>query len=101
MPQIWLTYDELAALMGCDWAEARSAAAAVSLDRRKSRDGHTRVKLNSYLTEAFLDAVLQRRLEQESAACSSDLRTMLERMAERSVALPSFGAGQAGKMSHG
>ncbi|WP_426418656.1 hypothetical protein [Bradyrhizobium genosp. A] len=101
MPQIWLTYDELAALMDCDGAEARSGAAAIPLDRRKSRDGHTRVKLNAYLTEAFLDASLQQRLEQESAACASDLRTMLERMAERSAAPPNFRAGQAGKMSHG
>ena len=101
MPQIWLTYDELAALMDCDRAEARSSAAAVPLDRRKSHDGHTRVKLNADLTEAFFDAALQQRLEQESAACASDLRTTLERMAERSAAPLNFPAGQVGKMSHG
>lgn len=92
MPQIWLTYDELAALMDCDQAEARGAVAAIPLDRRKSRDGRTRAKLNSSLTEAFLDAALQQRVEQEIAACASDLRTILERMAERSVALPTIPA---------
>ena len=39
MPQIWLTYDELAALMNCNPARAREAAIAFRLDRRKSRDG--------------------------------------------------------------
>lgn len=96
MPQIWLTYDELAALMDCDWAEARGAAAAIPLDRRKSRDGHTRAKLTPSLTEAFLDGVLQQRLEPEIAACASDLRTIHERMAERSVALPTVRAVPAG-----
>lgn len=101
MPQIWLTYDELATLMDCDGAEARSAAATIPLDRRRSRDGQTRVKLNPYLTGAFLDAALQQRLEQGTAACASDLRTMLERMAERPVALPTLHSGQADKMSYG
>jgi len=101
MPQIWLTYDELAVLMDCDGAEARSAAAAIPLDRRRSRDGHPRVKLNSSLTEALFDAAMQQRLEQETAGCASDLRTMLERMAERSVALRTLHASQAGKISHG
>jgi hypothetical protein len=85
MPQIWLTYDELAALMDCDRAEARGIAAAIPLVRRKSRDGHTRAKLSPTLTEEFLDSVLQQRLD--IAACASNLRTVHERMAERSVTL--------------
>jgi hypothetical protein len=92
VPQIWLTYEELAALMDCDLAEARGAAAAIPLNRRKSRDGRTRAKLNSSLTEAFLDATLQQRVEQEIAACASDLRTIQERMAGRAVALPGLRA---------
>jgi hypothetical protein len=88
VPQIWLTYDELAALMDCDRTEARGAAAAIRLDRRKSRDGHTRAKLTPSLTEAFLDGVLQQRLEQEIAACAGDLRATRERMAARSAAVP-------------
>jgi hypothetical protein len=85
VPQIWLTYDELAALMGCDPAGARGAALAIGLDRRKSRDGRTRAKLTPSLTKAFLDRVLQQRLEQEIAACVGDLRLINERMAARSA----------------
>lgn len=96
MPQIWLTYDELAALMDCDRAEARGAAAAIQLDRRKSRDGNTRAKLTPSLTEAFLDGVLQQRLEREIAACAGDLRAMRERMAARPAALPRFRSAIAG-----
>jgi hypothetical protein len=81
VPQIWLTYDELAALMDCDPAAARNAAAAIPLDRRRSRDGYTRAKLSPSLIEAFLDAVLQQRLEQQVAACAGDLRAMHDRMA--------------------
>jgi hypothetical protein len=88
VPQIWLTYSELAALIDCDAAEASGTAAAIPLDRRKSRDGLTRVKLDAALTELFLDAALQRRVEQEIAACAGDLRTMHERMARRPLTLP-------------
>ena len=56
MPQIWLTYDELAALMDCNPADARRAALAIRLDRRKSRDGQTRVKLTPSLADALLTA---------------------------------------------
>jgi hypothetical protein len=95
VPQIWLTYDELAALMNCDPAEARGAVAAIPLDRRKCRDGRTRAKLSSSLTEAFLDAALRQRVEQEIAACASDLRTMQGRMAGRAAALPDLGTARS------
>ena len=81
MPQIWLTYDELAALMDCDRAAARGAAVAIPLDRRKSRDGNTRAKMTASLTEAFLDALLWQRLERQLEACTGDLREVHERMA--------------------
>lgn len=89
VPQIWLTYDELAALMDCDPADARSAALAIRLDRRKSRDGQTRAKLTPSLTDALLDSMLRQHLEQEIAACAGDLRAMRERMTARTaVAAP-------------
>ena len=50
MPQIWMTYDELATLCECTGSEARLRAIHLSLDRRKSRDGATRVKLDLALT---------------------------------------------------
>jgi hypothetical protein len=97
VPQIWLTYGELAALMDCDPAGARGAALAMRLDRRKSRDGQTRVKLTPSLIEAFLDGLLQHHLEQEIEACAGDLRAMRERMAARSaVAAPKLRSAAAG-----
>ncbi|WP_025031927.1 hypothetical protein [Bradyrhizobium sp. DOA9] len=57
MPQIWMTYDELGALCGCGATEARDRAIHMSLDRRKSRDGATRVKLDLALTARFLASV--------------------------------------------
>ena len=83
MPQIWLTYDELAALMDCDSAAARSAAAATGLDRRKCRDGFTRAKLTPSLMEAFLNRILRRYVEQEIDTCAANLRAMHDHMAER------------------
>jgi hypothetical protein len=97
VPQIWLTYDELAALMDCDPAAARNAALAIRLDRRKSRDGQTRAKLTPSLTETLLDMMLQGRLELEIAACAGDLRAMRERMAASSaVAVPKLSSVTAG-----
>jgi hypothetical protein len=88
VPQIWLTYNELAAWMNCDRAGARVAAMAIGLDRRKSRDGQTRAKLTPALAQAFLDDILRQRLEQEIAACAGDLRLMRERMAAHTTAVP-------------
>lgn len=81
MPQIWLTYDELGALLECSSADARRIAAALPLDRRRSRDGLTRTKLTHELAAVFLDRLLQERLEAEIAACASDLDAMRARMA--------------------
>jgi hypothetical protein len=55
MPQIWMTYDELAFLFECEPAAARDIILEMNLDRRKSRDGHTRVKLDASLNALFLD----------------------------------------------
>ena len=56
MPQIWMTYDEVAALMGCTTDAVRVQVAYRCLDRKKSRDGVTRVKLDSDWTAHFLAA---------------------------------------------
>lgn len=57
MPQIWMTYEELATLSGCTAAEARVQALHLLLDRRKSRDGNTRVKLNVALMARFFETI--------------------------------------------
>ena len=53
MPQIWMTYGEIADLLGCDQSQARAHAAACALDRKKSRDGFTRVKLDRHCMALF------------------------------------------------
>jgi hypothetical protein len=84
VPQIWLTYKEFAALMNCDPAEARKVSIAAGLDRRKSRDGQTRIKLTPALAMAFLDLVVREFLEWQMTACAGDLGAVRERAAKRS-----------------
>jgi hypothetical protein len=86
VPQIWLTYDELATLIGCDAPAARATASAISLDRRESRDGHTRAKLNAQLTEIFFDRLARDWIDREIAACAGDLHVVRGRMAVGLVA---------------
>jgi hypothetical protein len=88
VPQIWLTYDELAALMNCDSAGARSAAVALRLDRRRSRDGQTRAKLTQPLVDAFLERILREHIERDLAACASALRATHQEMARPSAPPP-------------
>ena len=57
MPQIWMTYREIAGLLGCEPDEARDQAGHRSLDRKKSRDGLTRVKLDLHWTAQFIAAI--------------------------------------------
>jgi hypothetical protein len=57
MPQIWMTYGEIAGLLGCNADEARAQAIFRSLDRKKSRDGLTRVKLDLHWAAKFFAAV--------------------------------------------
>ena len=57
MPQIWMTYDEIAELIGSNADAARAQAMHRSLDRRKSRDGLTRVKLDLEWTTRFIAAI--------------------------------------------
>jgi hypothetical protein len=67
MPQIWMTYDELATLSNCAPADARMRAIHLSLDRRKSRDGATRVKLDLALTAKFLASIREADFDLDSA----------------------------------
>lgn len=80
MPQIWLTYSEFAALLNCDPAEVRKASIAAGLDRRKSRDGQTRVKLTQPLADAFLNSVMRQFLERNMEASATHLRAVREQM---------------------
>jgi hypothetical protein len=86
VPQIWLTYNELGDLIGSDAATARAAAHVIPLDRRKSHDGHTRVKLNARLAEMFLDQVTRHWIDHNMGICVDELRDVRERMMPTHVA---------------
>jgi hypothetical protein len=96
VPQIWLTYDELGALVGCDAIAARSSAAAMQLDRRKSHDGNTRAKLNVNLSEIFFDRLVRQWVERETGICAADLHAIHQRMAVRPAAAERAPAAIAG-----
>ncbi len=59
MPQIWMTYDEIASLIGCNVEQARPLILARHLDRKKSRDGRTRVKLDVLWTALLIEKIRQ------------------------------------------
>ncbi|HLH94783.1 MAG TPA: hypothetical protein VKW08_06660 [Xanthobacteraceae bacterium] len=80
MPQIWLTYAELADMIGCDPVQARATASMLPLDRRRCHDGQTRAKLNAHLAEVFLDRLAREWMEREIAGCVGNLRETRELM---------------------
>jgi len=49
-----MTYEEIAGLLGCDVGQARLNVAIRSLDRKKSRDCLTRVKLDQDCMALFI-----------------------------------------------
>ena len=67
MPQIWMTYDELGTLCDCTSSDAKLRAVHLSLDRKKSRDGATRVKLDLALTAKFFASVRESDFDLDSA----------------------------------
>jgi hypothetical protein len=81
VPQIWMTYDELGGLMNCDAVAARAKASSMFLDRRRSHDGYTRIKLDAKLTEIFLDRVVRHWNDSQIATCAADLFAVRGQMA--------------------
>ena len=57
MPQIWMTYEELAGMLDCSVAEVRERTLLQKLDRKLSRDGKKRVKLSVELAGVFINRV--------------------------------------------
>jgi hypothetical protein len=55
MPQIWMTYEELAAMLNCTILQAREKVSVDRLDRKKSRDGKTRAKLSPAMIGHFVE----------------------------------------------
>jgi hypothetical protein len=57
VPQIWLSYVELGSLLQCRPDEARSLAITMGADRKKSRDGLSRVKLTATWMDVWLQQI--------------------------------------------
>lgn len=71
MPQIWMTYIELGSLLTCTPHQAREQAIAIGADRKRSRDGLSRVKLPPRWMELFIDRIRNGdRLERAAQALS-------------------------------
>jgi hypothetical protein len=57
MPQIWMTYEELAGMLNCTVTEARERVHLECLDRKISRDGKKRIKLSGSMTDIFIEQI--------------------------------------------
>jgi hypothetical protein len=88
MPQIWMTYDELAALCGCSPKEARDQVRYLSLPRRKCSDGATRAKLNAPLATKFFATIRETDFDLDGAIAA--LREMHRQMAEPVARGPAY-----------
>jgi len=54
MPQIWLTYEELAEMFSCDVGKARQEVIAQEWPRRRCHDGLTRTKLSPATAHEYM-----------------------------------------------
>jgi hypothetical protein len=55
MPQIWMTYEELAGMLDCTVEAVRERVRLERLDRKISRDGKKRVKLSMAMVSIFIE----------------------------------------------
>jgi hypothetical protein len=55
MPQIWMTYEELAGMLDCSVMKAREIVHLERLDRKISRDGKKRAKLSLTMVGMFIE----------------------------------------------
>jgi|ERR1700729_74668 hypothetical protein len=74
MPQIWMTYEELAGMLDCTVMEARDRVHFERLDRKISRDGEKRAKLNAAMTSIFIERIRTGALAMDQAV--DDLRAV-------------------------
>ena len=86
MPQIWMTYEELAEMLNCTVMEARDRTYFERLDRKISRDGEKRAKLNAAMTGIFIERIKTSALAMDQAV--DDLRTVHVRMKQEGNGTP-------------
>jgi len=78
MPQIWMTYEELAGMLDCTVMEARERVHLERLDRKISRDGKKRAKLSVALTGIFIERIKTSTIAMDQAV--EDLRAVHDLM---------------------
>ena len=74
MPQIWMTYEELAGMLDCTVMQARERVKLECLDRKISHDGEKRAKLSVAMTRIFIERIKTRTLAMDQAL--DDLRAV-------------------------
>jgi len=85
MPQIWMTYAELANLFSCTEVEARKLANKQRLDRTTGHDGESRVRLCPVGVAVFTEKVrapneaLDRAIKDQHASYSEMQASLLQR----------------------
>lgn len=92
MPQIWMTYLELAGLVDCSPEQARALAIDRHLKRKHSHDGQTRIQLNAELSWLFVAKVREIQFDTDEAVAG--LRQVHRQMAGGTL-------GDAIESSHG
>ena len=91
MPQIWMTYEELAEMLECTVMEARERVQLECLDRKISRDGEKRAKLSVAMTGIFIERIKTGAMAMDQTV--GDLRTIHGLMKqERNAPLRAFAA---------
>lgn len=65
MPQLWLTYGELAGELECDVEQARSVSISAGWTRKHSGDGLTRVMMPPHMMERFFLRAASREMVRE------------------------------------
>ena len=81
MPQIWMTYEELAGMLDCTVMEARERIHLERLDRKISRDGKKRAKLSMAMTGIFIERL--RTIDHTIDRAVGDLRHVHDLLSER------------------
>jgi hypothetical protein len=76
MPQIWMTYEELAGMLDCTVMEARDRVHFERLDRKISHDGKKRAKLNAAMTGIFIERIRMTSAPLAMAQAVDDLRAV-------------------------
>ncbi len=85
MPQLWLTYAELADELSCTPDEARSSAALRGWNLKQSPDGHARVSLPADMIRTYIVETARRyaALDRQADTMSDALRGALLRISHQ------------------